>query len=292
MEADAEITLEANPGTFEQSKFAAFRAIGIDRLSIGIQSFDERFLKALGRVHDGAEAQRATEIARANFGNFNLDLMYGLPGQSVEEALRDVSLAVASGATHVSAYHLTIEPNTYFHRFPPALPDDDETAAMQEGIEAALAHAGFEHYETSAFARPGRRARHNGNYWSFGDYLGIGAGAHGKLSFRDRVIRQMRYKHPRDYMDRALSGSGAAVQTDEEIELASFPFEFMMNALRFNDGFALSLFADRTGLAVERILLGLARAEKAGLIERDHERVQPTLRGRRFLNDLLQIFLP
>lgn len=290
LEADAEVTLEANPGTFEQAKFAAFRAIGIDRLSIGIQSFDARFLKALGRVHDDTEARRATEIARATFDNFNVDLMYALPGQSVAEAVTDVEQGIASGATHLSAYHLTIEPNTYFHRFPPEVPDDDVSAEMQERLEGVLASAGFEHYETSAFARPGRRSRHNTNYWAFGDYLGVGAGAHSKLSFRDRIVRQMRYRHPRDYMDRAL-GEGA-IQTDESVDADSLPFEFLMNALRFNDGFPLAWFTERTGLPLTAVLSGLDRAEQAGFVERDHQSVRPTLRGRRFLNDLLQLFLP
>ena len=290
LEADAEITLEANPGTFEQAKFAAFRAIGIDRLSIGIQSFDARFLKALGRVHDDAEARRATEIARATFDNFNVDLMYALPGQSVVEAVADVEQGIASGATHLSVYHLAIEPNTYFHRFPPEVPDDDVSAEMQERLEGVLGTAGFEHYETSAFARPGRRSRHNTNYWAFGDYLGVGAGAHSKLSFRDRIVRQMRYRHPREYMDRAL-GEGA-IQTDESVDADSLPFEFLMNALRFNDGFPLAWFPERTGLPLTAALSGLDRAEQAGFVERDHQNVRPTLRGRRFLNDLLQLFLP
>ena len=289
IEADAEITLEANPGTFEAGKFAAFRALGINRLSIGIQSFDADRLRAIGRVHDDREAHRAVDIARASFDNFNLDLMYALPGQTLGQALADVEQAIAAGAPHVSAYHLTIEPNTLFHRHPPPLPDDDTAADMQIAIESRLGVAGFGHYETSAFARPGRNCRHNGNYWLFGDYLGIGAGAHGKVSLRDRIIRQMKQRHPRDFMDKALAGD--AVQTTQDVSAADLPFEFMMNALRLTDGFALSVFVERTGLPVTVIASRLDAAERQGLIARDHLRVWPTERGRRFLNDLLQGFL-
>jgi putative oxygen-independent coproporphyrinogen III oxidase len=287
--ADAEITLEANPGTFEQGRFAAFRAAGIDRLSIGIQSFDRGMLAAIGRVHDDGDAHRAVEIARTHFENFNLDLMYALPGQSPEQALADVRTAVASGAPHISAYHLTIEPNTLFHRHPPVVPDDDDAAAMQEAIEATLAGAGYEHYETSAFARPGRRARHNLNYWGFGDYLGIGAGAHGKVSLRDRVRREMRFKHPREYMDRALAGD--AIQTAHDVPVAELPFEFMMNALRLTDGFPTALFTERTSLPLQAVLGRLDDAEKRGFLTRDTTNVRPTQMGQRFLNELLQLFL-
>jgi oxygen-independent coproporphyrinogen-3 oxidase len=289
IDADAEITLEANPGTFEAGKFAAFRALGINRLSVGIQSFDPRHLESIGRVHDDGEAHRAVAIARANFDNFNLDLMYALPGQSVAEALADVDAAIAAGAPHLSAYHLTIEPNTYFHRHPPAVPDDDSAAEMQAGIEARLAGAGYGNYETSAFALPSRQARHNLNYWRFGDYLGIGAGAHGKLSLRDRVFRQVRYRHPREYMDRALSGN--AIQSEQDVAVSDLPFEFLMNALRLDAGFEVALFTERTGLPITSVGRELDEAERRGLVERDHLRVRPTERGRRFLNELLQIFL-
>jgi putative oxygen-independent coproporphyrinogen III oxidase len=287
--ADAEITLEANPGTFEQGRFAAFRAAGIDRLSIGIQSFDRHMLAAIGRVHDDADAHRAVEIARTHFENFNLDLMYALPGQSLDQALADVRTAVASGAPHISAYHLTIEPNTLFHRHPPVVPDDDDAAAMQEAIEATLAEAGYEHYETSAFARPGRCARHNLNYWGFGDYLGIGAGAHGKVSLRDRVRREMRFKHPREYMERALAGD--AIQTAHDVSAVELPFEFMMNALRLTEGFPTALFTERTSLPLQTVLGRLDEAEKRGFLTRDTTHVRPTQMGQRFLNELLQMFL-
>jgi len=286
---DAEITLEANPGTFEAKKFAEFRAAGVNRLSIGIQSFDPAHLKALGRIHDGVQARAAIEIAQASFDNFNLDLMYALPGQTVEQALADIDMAIAFGPEHVSAYHLTIEPNTYFSRHPPQIPDQDVAADMQEAIEARLASAGYRHYETSAFARPAREARHNHNYWTFGDYLGIGAGAHSKLSFADRILRQVRAKHPRDYLEKMAAG--VPMQEEQRLAAEELPFEFMMNALRLIDGFELRLFAERTGLRVHALRKPLEAAERAGLIESDHLRVRPTLRGQRFLNDLLQIFL-
>ena len=286
---DAEITLEANPGTFESEKFRAFRAAGVNRLSIGIQSFNAAHLKALGRIHDDGEARAAIAIAREHFDNFNLDLMYGLPGQSASEALADVETAVTFAPPHLSVYHLTLEPNTYFHRYPPQLPDDDVTAQMQEALEARLAAAGYRHYETSAFALPGRRARHNMNYWTFADYLGIGAGAHSKLSFPDRIIRQMRFRQPVQYMERV--GSGNAVQEEHEVPASDIGFEFMMNALRLTNGFPLVLFEERAGIPLTAVLKELDEAERRGLITRDHQRVTPTALGRRFLNDLLQIFL-
>jgi oxygen-independent coproporphyrinogen-3 oxidase len=288
---DAEITLEANPGTFEQAKFAAFRACGVNRLSIGVQSFDARHLKALGRVHDAAEAHRAVEIAQRCFDNFNLDLMYALPGQTADEAAADVATAIATGAPHLSLYHLTLEPNTLFHARPPAgLPDDDAAAAMQDAIDAALAAAGYRHYETSAFARPGRACRHNLGYWTFGDYLGIGAGAHGKVSLRERIVREMRWKHPREYVDRTLAGE--PVQTRNDVTVAELPFEFLMNALRLVDGVEVGLFAARCGVAMPRAMrTQLDAAEARGLLVRDHVRMAPTALGRRFLNDLLELFL-
>ncbi len=290
VEADAEVTLEANPGTFEQARFREFRGAGVNRLSVGIQSFDARLLKAIGRVHDAVEAWRAAEIAMSTFANVNLDLMYALPGQSRHEALADVRAAIAFGPAHLSAYHLTLEPNTFFHRYPPALPDDDAAAAMQEAIEAELGAAGYEHYETSAFAKPGLRSRHNLNYWNFGDYLGVGAGAHSKLSFPDRVVREARHRQPKAYQERALAGD--AVQESREVGPGDLPFEFLMNALRLADGFAPALFAERTGLALAGVEGALARAEALGLLERDAFRIRPTPRGRRFLNDLLGLFLP
>ena len=292
--ADAEITLEANPGTAEAEKFKGLHAAGVNRLSLGVQSFNPRHLKALGRIHDDREARRAIELALRVFDNVNLDLMYGLPEQGAGEALADIEAALAYLPQHVSAYHLTIEPNTWFHRHPPPLPDDDTTAAMQDAIESALATAGYEHYETSAFARRGAagsaRCRHNLNYWLFGDYLGIGAGAHGKLTFPDRVLRQARFRQPKQYMASALAGG--AVQQEQEVGAQDIGFEFMMNALRLNEGFATRLFEERTGVPLNMVLPALDEAERRGLIVRDHQRIAPTVRGRRFLNDLLQLFLP
>jgi oxygen-independent coproporphyrinogen-3 oxidase len=287
--ADAEITLEANPGTFEADKFRDFRAAGVNRLSIGIQSFNPRHLQALGRIHDDAQARRAIEIAQRHFDNINLDIMYGLPQQTPDDACADIAEAISHAPQHISAYHLTLEPNTYFYRHPPPLPDDDATAAMQETVEQQLAQAGYQLYEVSAYACPDRRARHNLNYWLFGDYLGIGAGAHGKLSFPDRVVRQMRYKQPNEYMEKTLAGN--AIQTDTVVAVRELPFEFMMNALRLVDGFPVSLFVERTGLQLTAALRELDEAERRGLIARDHTRIAPTALGLRFLNDLLQIFL-
>ncbi|MBL8541376.1 MAG: oxygen-independent coproporphyrinogen III oxidase-like protein [Betaproteobacteria bacterium] len=286
---DAEVTLEANPGTFEAEKFAAYRAAGVNRLSIGIQSFEPRQLRALGRIHDDREARRAIEIAQASFDNFNLDVMYGLPHQTLAEARTDIETAAACGAPHLSAYHLAIEPNTYFHRFPPPLPADDVAADMQEMIEGVLASQGYRNYETSAFARPGSECRHNLNYWRFGDYLGIGAGAHSKISLPNRVLREARVRHPRAYM--AAVGRGRHVDVAQEVVPRELPFEFVMNALRLSSGFPLRLFEERTGLPLAVVLPGLDVAEARGFIVRDHERAVPTPLGRRFLNDALQIFL-
>jgi oxygen-independent coproporphyrinogen-3 oxidase len=288
--ADAEITLEANPGTVEAGKFRDFAAAGVNRLSVGIQSFDPRHLVALGRIHDDREARRAVEVARAHFDNFNLDLMYALPGQTLAEAEADVAEAVATGAPHLSFYHLTIEPSTVFHKHPPPLPDEDDAAAIHELVAARLADAGYAHYETSAHARPGRECRHNLNYWRFGDYLGIGAGAHSKVSFADRIVREMRTRSPVEYLRRVAEGSHVAER--REVGAAELPFEFMMNALRLAAGFEVAAFAERTGLPIRIAEKALAAAEAKGLITRDHLRIRPTELGRRFLNDLLQLFLP
>lgn len=287
--ADAEITLEANPGTVEAGKFAGFRAAGVNRLSLGIQSLNDRHLKALGRIHDAEKARRAAELALSTFENVNLDLMYGLPEQTVAEAEADLAAAIALGSQHLSAYHLTIEPNTWFHRYPPTVPDDDTAAAMQEAVEAQLAAAGFEHYETSAFARQGQRSRHNLNYWMFGDYLGIGAGAHAKLSFKNNILRDSRTRQPKAYLERA--GSDAVFSERHDVTVAELPGEFMMNALRLNDGFDLDLFRARTGLDLTCILSLLDAAESRGLLLRDHRRAVPTALGRRFLNDLIGMFI-
>ena len=289
LDVHAEVTLEANPGTVEAAKFAGFRAAGVNRLSLGIQSFDDRMLQAIGRVHDGAQARRAVEMALATFENVNLDLMYALPGQELEDCRRDIETAAAYRPAHLSAYHLTIEPNTFFHRYPPRLPDEDTAAAMQEAVEEALAVRGYVHYETSAFAQPGRQCRHNLNYWRFGDYLGIGAGAHSKLTFPGRVVRSQRYKQPKAYLEQVARG--APIQEAHEVPAQALPFEFMMNALRLTAGFEPALFEERTGLPLTAVTQALDLAESKGLIVRDHRRVAPTPLGRRFLNDLLALFL-
>jgi len=287
--ADAEITLEANPGTFEAERFRGFRAAGANRLSIGIQSFDDAHLAALGRIHDGAEARRAIAIAQQHFDRVNLDLMYALPGQDVAGALADLDTALSFGTEHLSCYHLTLEPNTPFFRHPPALPDDDTAADMQDAIEARLAEAGYEHYETSAFARPGARCRHNLAYWTFADYAGIGAGAHAKLSGGGGVVREMRHKHPQRYLEAA--GRGDFVQESRRVTREELPFEFMMNALRLTDGVPAGTFERRTGLPLSTVADRLAAARAAGLLDADEHVLRPTPRGRRFLNELLEIFL-
>lgn len=286
---EAEITLEANPGTVEAGKFAGFRAAGVNRLSLGIQSFNDDHLKALGRIHGADEAKRAAQLAGEHFPAFNLDLMYGLPGQTLEQALSDVDIALGFRPTHLSCYQLTLEPNTRFAAFPPELPEGDTCADMQDAIEAKLATAGFSNYETSAFAQPGKQCRHNLNYWYFGDYLGIGAGAHSKLTQHDRVLRQMRWKHPKAYLDNVASGN--PVQESNEVAPADLPFEFMMNALRLADGFHPSLFEARTGRPLSVILPQLKAAEAEGLLEVGSEKIAPTSKGRRFLNVLLEGFL-
>jgi putative oxygen-independent coproporphyrinogen III oxidase len=290
VDPSAEITMEANPGTFERDRFQGYREAGVNRLSIGVQSFDDARLAAIGRVHGGDEARRALEAALAIYPTVNADLMYALPGQDLEAAMRDVREAIATGVPHISAYHLTLEPDTHFHRFPPQLPDEDAAADMQDAIEQALAQAGYGHYETSAFAKPGARARHNLNYWTFGDYIGIGAGAHAKISLPDRILREQRQRKPATYMRAALEGN--AIDESRVVEDAELPFEFMLNALRLVDGFALDLFTQRTGLPVTAITAELDRAQKDGLVERTHAHVRPTARGRRFLNELMQRFLP
>ncbi len=289
LEPGAEITLEANPGTVEAARFRDYRSAGVTRVSLGVQSFDDRFLAAIGRIHGGREARDAVDVALSNFERVNLDLMYALPGQDMEQALADLRTAIASGAGHLSCYHLTLEPNTPFAHQPPPLPDADLAADMQDAIEDALAGAGFGHYETSAFARPGEQCRHNLNYWTFGDYLGIGAGAHGKLSSHEGIVREMRHKHPERYL--AAAAHGDFVQERREVGVADLPFEFMMNALRLTDGVPAALFAARTGIPLAALAGPLAEARDRGLLEPDKERLRPTLQGRRFLNDLLQIFL-
>ncbi|HEY8100020.1 MAG TPA: radical SAM family heme chaperone HemW [Burkholderiaceae bacterium] len=289
LDANVEITMEANPGTFEAEKFKSYRASGINRLSIGIQSFNAKHLQALGRIHDGDEARKAVDIAHANFDNFNLDLMYALPSQTLEEARQDIATAIAYAPPHLSLYHLTLEPNTYFAKYPPTVPDDDASAEMQDMITEETTAAGYTHYEVSAYAKEKRQARHNLNYWQFGDYLGIGAGAHSKLSFPHRVVRQARYKQPKAYLEHMRMGN--AIQEETEIGRGELGFEFMLNALRLINGVDVNLFAERTGLTINAIEKPLNEAEAKGLLYRDHKIIRPTELGQRFLNDLQQMFL-
>ncbi|WP_280191240.1 radical SAM family heme chaperone HemW [Delftia sp. PS-11] len=289
MEADCEITMEANPGTFETDRFRAFRAAGVTRLSIGVQSFDDRFLSAVGRVHDGAQARAAVREAADSFETFNIDLMYALPGQTELDLARDLDVALSFAPPHLSVYHLTIEPNTWFAKFPPAVPEDDLAYAMLDRITSRTAAAGMQRYEVSAYARAGHQCWHNRNYWQFGDYLGIGAGAHSKLSFAHRIVRQVRFRDPARYMDQALAG--APLAQDNEVRRADLPFEFMLNALRLREGFALQEFMERTGLPLSAIAKGLDAAQAKGLITREMGRVVPTERGFDFLSDLQELFL-
>ncbi len=286
----AEVTLEANPGTFEKDRFRAFREAGVTRLSIGVQSFNDGHLKALGRVHDRAQAMAAVEEAAQAFETFNLDIMYALPGQTLAQCEEDIRTALSFAPPHISIYHLTIEPNTVFAKFPPAVPEDDDAYAMLDRITELTAGAGLARYEVSAYARAGHRCQHNLNYWQFGDYLGIGAGAHSKLSFAHRVLRQVRAREPRLYMDRARAGD-AVVQSDE-VARRDLPFEYMLNALRLREGFAVREMLERTGLPASAFRDGIDAGVSKGWLVEEAGRVRPTERGFDFLSDLQTLFLP
>lgn len=290
----AEVTLEANPGTVDTAHFAGYKEAGVNRVSLGIQSFNADYLKALGRIHDDKQAIAAAELALKTFERVNLDVMYALPNQTLAHALQDAKQAVSLNPDHLSFYHLTLEPNTPFHRTPPSLPSDDVSADMQEQIEALLAQNGYEHYETSAFCKPSlhhknSQARHNVNYWQFGDYLGIGAGAHSKLSYHDKITRETRHKHPNAFMENAERGN--AVDNTWTIERVDLGFEFMMNALRLTGGFETKLFQERTGMAWQEVSMRATAALNKGLITQNHQFIQPTLLGQRYLNNLLEMFL-
>ncbi len=289
LEYEAEITLEANPGTVDTAHFDGYKQAGINRLSLGIQSFNADYLKALGRIHDDKQAISAAELALNTFERVNLDVMYALPKQSLAHALQDAKQTVALNPDHLSFYHLTLEPNTPFYRTPPSLPDDDTSAEMQEQIEALLAENGYEHYETSAFCKPNSQARHNLNYWQFGDYLGIGAGAHSKLSYHDKITRETRHRHPKFFMESVDKGN--AVDNTWEISNTDLGFEFMMNALRLIDGVPVHLLQQRTGLQLISLQAAIKKAQKLGLMEVSLDSLQPTLKGQRFLNELLTLFL-
>jgi oxygen-independent coproporphyrinogen-3 oxidase len=283
------VTLEANPGTFEKDRFRAFRSAGVTRLSVGVQSFNDDALKQLGRVHDRAQAIAAVHEAAQAFDTFNLDLMYALPGQDMAALDQDLAQALALEPPHLSIYHLTLEPNTYFAKFPPEIPHEDLAYDMLDRITEVTQARGLQRYEVSAYARAGHACWHNQNYWQFGDYLGIGAGAHSKLSFAHRVVRQVRVREPQLYMSKAQAGQAIAQET--EVSRADLPFEFMLNALRLREGFKLADFLDRTGLPLSAIAQGLEEAQRKGLIERDLQTVKPTPRGFDFLSDLQAIFL-
>lgn len=290
LEADAEITLEANPGTFEVDRFKAFRAAGVTRLSIGVQSFNDAHLAALGRVHSAQQARAAVHEAAQCFDTFNLDLMYALPGQTVTDFSRDLDTALSFEPPHLSVYHLTIEPNTLFAKHPPQVPDDDTAYDMLDVVTQRTGALGMQRYEVSAYAQPGHRCFHNWNYWQYGDYLGVGAGAHGKLSFASHVVRQVRWREPTQYMDKALQGQ--AVSNETPVSAVDLPFEFMLNALRLRQGFELRLFTERTGLPLRTIEAALMQAQQRGWLERNATSVWPSEHGFDFLNDLQALFLP
>jgi len=290
----AEITMEANPGTAEADRFAQYAAAGVNRFSLGVQSFDDNALQQLGRIHSARQAEKAIELAMNAVSQVNIDLMYALPGQTVAKARADVQRALAFGTQHLSLYHLTMEPNTVFAKFPPKdLPDEDSAADIQDMLFEQTGDAGFEHYEISAYARPGCRARHNLNYWEFGDYIGIGPGAHGKLSFQDRIIRRANVKNPQTWMDRALEADGAGrIMREQTLTVAELPFEFMLNALRLVQGVPATLFEERTSLSLLAVAPIIRKAVERGLLESDPMTIRPTERGQAFLNDLQAMFLP
>lgn len=290
LEPDAEITMEANPGSVEAEKFAGFAKAGINRVSLGIQSFQDTQLKALGRIHNGAEARRAIEIAMNHFKSVNLDLMYGLPGQTLEGAKADAETALSFKTPHLSFYNLTLEPNTYFASFPPQLPNDDEVDAIFEQNLDLLTSAGYQRYEVSAYAQKNQECKHNLNYWRFGDYIGIGAGAHGKISFPDKITRQVRERHPETYMQ-AMETKGSALLESREIPAKDLPFEFMLNALRLTDGVATNTFSERTGLPLSVISKGLSVASQKKLLDENPGQLRATPLGLRYLNDLQELFL-
>jgi oxygen-independent coproporphyrinogen-3 oxidase len=288
---DAEITLEANPGTAEASRFRDYAASGVNRISLGVQSFDNSQLQSLGRIHDADQARAAVAMAQQAVQRVNLDLMFALPGQTLQACEADVREALSYGTEHLSLYHLTLEPNTVFAKFPPELPDDDTAFAMQDAVEALAADAGLLRYEVSAYARAGARSRHNMNYWEFGDYLGIGPGAHGKLSFHDRILREARVRGPESWMARAMARDGTHVAESRVVGPDELPFEFMLNALRLKEGVPAEYFSERTGLSIAAIAHQLEAAVKRGLLDADPTRLRATPQGWAFLNDLQEMFL-
>jgi len=284
--------MEANPGTAEAARFLDYAASGVNRLSLGIQSFDDTQLKKLGRIHDAAQARAAIEMAQRAVPRINLDLMFALPGQDMADCMHDVDQALSFGTEHLSLYHLTLEPNTVFAKYPPQdLPDDDTSAAMQDAVESRLEAAGLGRYEVSAYAKSGARSRHNLNYWEFGDYLGIGPGAHGKLSFHDRIVREARLRNPDSWMAGAMARDGSHIAESRQVGPDELPFEFMLNALRLKEGVAATSFEERTGLSLAAISKPLQAATAKGLLDSDPTRLRATALGWRFLNDLQEMFL-
>lgn len=290
MDADIEITMEANPGTVEADKFSAYAQSGVNRISLGIQSFNDDMLKALGRIHNQKDAKRAIEIAHKHFKRINLDLMYALPNQTRSQAALDLKTAISFGTNHLSLYHLTLEPNTLFAKFPPQIPDEDTAYEMQDALLAMLEDAGFQRYEISAFSKPKQACQHNLNYWSFGDYIGIGAGAHGKISFPDKVLRTVKEKHPQSYIEQMLTKSSALIE-ERYVDASELPFEFMLNALRLIDGVPTDLFSERTGLPLSSVSAKIAEASKKNLLDNDPSKLQATPLGLQYLNDLQALFL-
>jgi oxygen-independent coproporphyrinogen-3 oxidase len=290
LEPDAEITMEANPGSVEAEKFAGFAKAGINRVSLGIQSFQDVQLKALGRIHNGEEAKRAIAIALDHFKSVNLDLMYGLPMQTIEDAKKDIETALSFNVPHLSLYNLTLEPNTYFANFPPKLPNEDEIDAIFEQSLDLLTKVGYKRYEVSAYAKAGMECKHNLNYWRFGDYIGIGAGAHGKISYPAKITRQVRERHPQTYMQ-AMETKGNALIESREIPVKDLPFEFMLNTLRLTDGVDTNTFSERTGLPLSVISKGLDAASKKGLLDENPNKLKATSLGLRYLNNLQEMFL-
>ncbi|MBU3630113.1 radical SAM family heme chaperone HemW [Polynucleobacter sp. AP-Melu-500A-A1] len=290
LEPDAEITMEANPGSVEAEKFAGFAKAGINRVSLGIQSFQDAQLKALGRIHNGEEAKRAIAIALDHFKSVNLDLMYGLPMQTIDDAKKDIETALSFNTPHLSLYNLTLEPNTYFANFPPKLPNEDEIDTIFEQNLDLLTKAGYKRYEVSAYAKAGMECKHNLNYWRFGDYIGIGAGAHGKISFPDKITRQVRERHPETYMQ-SMETQGNALVESKDVATSDLPFEFMLNTLRLTDGVATNTFTERTGLPLNMISKGLHEATHKGLLDPNPSLLKGTTQGLRYLNNLQEIFL-
>ncbi|ABP34298.1 putative oxygen-independent coproporphyrinogen III oxidase [Polynucleobacter asymbioticus QLW-P1DMWA-1] len=290
LEPDAEITMEANPGSVEAEKFAAFAKSGINRVSLGIQSFQDEQLKALGRIHNGAEAKRAVQIALDHFKSVNIDLMYGLPNQNLDSAKTDIETALSFNTPHLSLYNLTLEPNTYFANFPPKLPNEEVIDAMFDQNVDLLSKAGYRRYEISAYAKKDQECKHNLNYWRFGDYIGIGAGAHGKISYPNKITRQVRERHPETYMQ-LMESKGNALIESREIEAKDLPFEFMLNTLRLSDGVDTNTYSERTGLPLSTISKGLNEACKKGLLDENPSKLKATDQGLRYLNNLQEIFL-